>query len=345
MFWYVTVWDMTDGLMASMGMCDEQPYKNDIMQAYGSLVFSTLQDSVVTLPFSLYATFVIEEKYGFNKTTAGTFVCDMIKKLILSLVIMAIIIPLLLWIIEVSGPTLVVNLAGTTIGLVIVLSLLVPTLIVPLFYTYTDLDEGELKTAILDEAKKTDVSVAEIKVIDGSKRSSHSNAFVSGFWSFRKVVIFDTLIEQQSKEEICAVVNHELGHVVYKHVIKNIFMSSVNLIIMFLCFSFVLGNKGIIESFGFHNVSNYMFLLLFMVLYTPVSFISNFISMYFIRRAEYQADAFAVKHGHGVALKSGLINLFKKNKGPLVADSLYSALNHSHPTLVERLHAIDSTMK
>lgn len=153
---------------------------------------------MVGLPFELYGTFVIEEKYGFNKTTAGTFVCDMIKKLILSMVLMAVIIPLLLWIIEVSGPTLVVNLAGTTIGLVIMFSLLVPTLIVPLFYTYTDLDEGDLKTAILDEAKKTDVSVAEIKVIDGSKRSSHSNAFVSGFWSFRKVVIFDTLIEQQS---------------------------------------------------------------------------------------------------------------------------------------------------
>ena len=114
---------------------------------------------------------------------------------------------------------------------------------------------------------------------------------------------------------------------------------------MFLCFSFVLGNKGIIESFGFRNQSNFLFLYLFMVLYMPVSFISNFVSMFFIRRAEYQADAFAVKHGHGVALKSGLINLFKKNKGPLVADSLYSSLNHSHPTLVERLHAIDYTMK
>lgn len=137
---------------------------------------------------------MIEEKYGFNKMTVGTFICDEVKKFILILVFSAITIPLLLYIIQNSGDMLVPVLCGTSLALVLIINLLVPTVIVPLFFTYEDLEEGELKDAILAEAAKTDVSVAEIKVIDGSKRSSHSNAFVSGFWSFRKVVLFDTLI-------------------------------------------------------------------------------------------------------------------------------------------------------
>ena len=122
-------------------------------------------------------------------------------------------------------------------------------------------------------------------------------------------------------------------------------MSSISLIIMFSCFSFTLGNKAIIESFGFGNESNFLYFFLFSKLYLPISTIVNYVSIYFIRRAEYQADAFAVKHGHAQPLKDGLVNLFKRNKGPLVADSLYSALNHTHPTLIERLEAIDREVK
>lgn len=207
---------------------------------------TTLIESLLNLPFSIYHTFVIEEKYGFNKMTPGTFVTDELKKFVLTMVLFAAIIPLILWIIHVSGPALVLTLAACSIGLVILLSLLIPTVIVPLFFTYTDLEEGELRTAVLAEAEKTDVNVSEVKVIDGSKRSSHSNAYVSGFWSFRKVVIFDTLIAQHPVDEVCAIVNHELGHVVHKHILQNVALSSVSLIVMFLCFSFTLGNKGII---------------------------------------------------------------------------------------------------
>ena len=113
---------------------------------------------------------------------------------------------------------------------------------------------------------------------------------------------------------------------------------------MFSFFAMVLGNKGIVADFGFTHISNSLYLFLFMKLYMPISFVVSFIAMYFIRRAEYQADEFAVKNNHGQALKDGLVNLFKRNKGPLVADPLYSAVNHSHPTLVERLNAIDAHM-
>ncbi len=193
-FFYVAIWNWMDGLMQTFALCDETPWKNDILQAYLFSVFMTLIEIFINLPFSLYSTFVIEENFGFNKMTPSTFVCDEIKKFILILVIYAVIIPLLLWLIAVSGPALILTLASVSVALVIIFSLLIPTVIVPLFYTYTDLEEGDLRTAILKEAEKTNVEVAEIKVIDGSKRSSHSNAFVSGFWNFRKVVIFDTLI-------------------------------------------------------------------------------------------------------------------------------------------------------
>ena len=217
LFWYVAIWNWTDGLLASFGLCADKPYVNDIMQAYIFSILTTLLESVINLPFSLYSTFVIEEKYGFNKTTPGTFVCDELKKILIVVILYAVLIPLILWTIEVSGPALVITLAGVSISVIIILSILVPTVLLPCFYTFTDLEEGELRTAILKEAEKTDVSVAEIKVMDGSKRSSHSNAFVTGFWSFRKVVLFDTLIEQHPIDQVCGVVNHELGHVVHKH--------------------------------------------------------------------------------------------------------------------------------
>ena len=193
--WYVAIWNWVDGFMADFGLCADQQYMSDIIQAYLFSVLLTLIDIPLDLPWSLYKTFVIEEKYGFNKTTPATFVCDEIKKLVIMLIVTAVMLPLILWVIEVSGPALVLTLAGVSIGTIIIFSILVPTVLLPCFYTFTDLEEGDLRTAILKEAEKTDVSVAEIKVMDGSKRSSHSNAFVTGFWKFRKVVLFDTLIE------------------------------------------------------------------------------------------------------------------------------------------------------
>jgi len=194
LFFYVAIWNWMNGLMSTFGLCADKPYVNDIIQAYMFSVMVALIDSMLNLPFSIYSTFVIEEKYGFNKMTPGIFIGDQIKKFIIILVIYAAIIPLILWIIAISGPTLVLNLAAISVGLIIIVSLLVPTVFVPLFFTYSELENEELKTAIWLEAEKTDVNVSEIKVIDGSKRSSHSNAFVSGFWHFRKVVLFDTLI-------------------------------------------------------------------------------------------------------------------------------------------------------
>lgn len=166
---------------------------------------------------------MIEEKYGFNKTTQATFICDNLKQLIISSILVSIIIPLLLYIVDVAGSSLVPALTSVSLALILVFNILVPLVLIPCFYTYSDLPEEheQLKQAIFKEAEKTKVAVGQIKVIDGSKRSSHSNAFVSGFSRWRKVVLFDTLLTSQETSEILAVVNHELGHVAHHHIVWN----------------------------------------------------------------------------------------------------------------------------
>ena len=143
-----------------------------------------------------------------------------------------------------------------------------------MFYNFSELEDEELAKKIYEEAEKTQVSVDEIRVIDGSQRSSHSNAFVSGMCGTRKVVLFDTLLNDHSEDEILAVINHELGHVAHSHIIKRVIMTCVQLIIMFTIFAFCLGNKGILRSFGFTFESHFLYLFLFQNLYIPVSFIT-----------------------------------------------------------------------
>ena len=334
-----------DNLMATLELCSDTPYINDITQAYLFACCVILIEQLLSLPFSIYDTFSIEERYGFNRTTAGTFIKDEIKKLILLLVMFAIVIPLILWTIAKSGKALIPSLAGISILGVILINLLIPTVILPIFFTFSELEDEELKKNIFAEAEKTKIDVNEIRVIDGSQRSSHSNAFVAGLCGARKVVLFDTLLEEHSEDEILAVVNHELGHVAHNHIIKRVIVMCLQLIIMFSAFSLILGNKEVLLSFGFKYNSNFLYLFLFQYLWIPIQFVTQFFSMYMIRRAEYEADQYAVNFNHGPALKKGLIQIFKRNKAPLVADPCYSALNHSHPTLVERLHAIDKAIK
>ena len=334
-----------DNVMSTLELCADTPYINDMIQAYLFACCTILLEMLIGLPFSIYDTFVIEEKYGFNKTTTGTFIKDQIKKLILMLIMFAIILPALLWTIEKAGDVLIPALAGGCILVVILTNLIIPTVILPIFFNFSDLEDDELKEKIYSEAEKTKIDVSEIKVIDGSQRSSHSNAFVAGLCGARKVVLFDTLLEDHSEDEILAVVNHELGHVAHNHIVKRVIMMCVQLIIMFSVFSLALGNKEILLSFGFKYESNFLYLFIFQYLWIPIAFITQVFSMYIIRKAEYEADQYAVTFNHGPALKKGLISIFKRNKAPLVADPCYSALNHSHPTLVERLRAIDKAIK
>ena len=257
----------------------------------------------------------------------------------------AIVLPLLLWTIQKSGKALIPMLVCVSIAGVIVINLLIPSVILPIFFTFSQLEDNELRDKIYAEAEKTSISVDEIKLIDGSQRSSHSNAFVAGLCGTRKVVLFDTLLEDHDEDEILAIVSHELGHVAHNHIFKRVFLASFQMIIMFSMFALCLGNKEILHSFGFHYKSNFLYLFIFQYLWVPVAFITQFFVMHVIRNHEFEADNYAVQFNHGSALSRSLIQIFKKNKGALVADPIYSALNYSHPTLVERLGAIDRAIK
>lgn len=215
LFVWVWIWNRVDYIMSSLALCSDTPYINDITQAVLFAACLLLIESVMNLPFSIYDTFVIEENYGFNKTTKGTFIKDEIKKLVLLILLFAVLIPLLLWIIEKTGEAMIPALAGVCIFGIVLINLLIPTVILPIFFTFSELEDEDLRNKIYAEAEKTKINVDEIRVIDGSQRSSHSNAFVAGLCGARKVVVFDTLLEQHSEEEILAVVNHELGHVAH----------------------------------------------------------------------------------------------------------------------------------
>ena len=182
---------------------------------------------------------------------------------------------------------LVPVLAITSVAFLLLIHILVPTVIIPCFFSYDELPDGDLKDLINAEARKYDIPVQQINVIDGSKRSSHSNAFVSGMSSFRKVVLFDTLIEQHPNDEILAVISHEFGHVHHNHLLKGFLFSVLSLVIMFSLFAFTLGNKSILESFGFNHTSNFLYLFIFTKLFMPVDFATKFLSNWIIRTNEY----------------------------------------------------------
>lgn len=260
---YAELWSQTDYLQASAGLCMSTPLAQDMVHSVMFSIVLSLVQMAIGLPFSIYKTFVIEETYGFNKTSSKTFICDQLKSVMLIVVFTSILQPLVLWVVDVAGDNLIVSLAGISLAIILLFQLLIPVLIIPLFYKLTDMEDGELKSRVFKEAEKTGIPVSQIKVIDGSQRSSHSNAFVTGFSSFRKVVIFDTLIEQQSVDEICAVVNHELGHVAYHHVLVNVFTTLVQLTLMFSVFSMCLGNIDIVKAFHFTRASPFVYLFAF----------------------------------------------------------------------------------
>ena len=210
--------------MGSFALCSDTPYMNDIMQALMFSIMITFIENILSVPWSFYSIFHIEEKYGFNSTTLGTFIWDEIKKLLIVIVFMAIVIPILLWLIAISGKAMILTLAGSSILIILGVSLLVPTFIVPMFFECSDLEAGELRKAILADARDCGVSVEAIKVINGAKHSIDSNTFVTGWGTIQKghkvkVYLYDTLIAQHPTNEVVASVNRELAHVVHGHII------------------------------------------------------------------------------------------------------------------------------
>jgi STE24 endopeptidase len=288
-------------------------------------------------PFSLYDTFVIEEKYGFNKTTIRTFFLDKIKGWFLGLIIGGGLLALFIWFYQATGKLFWVYAWILFTLFMLFMLLFYSTLIVPLFNKQTPLEEGELKTGIRAFCEKAGFKLDKVFVIDGSRRSTKANAYFSGLGAKKRIVLFDTLITDLSKDEIIAVLAHEIGHYRKKHTLTGMVISTIQTGITLYILSLFIGNPALSEALGSAVPGFHLGLIAFAMLYSPISMLLGLGMNVLSRRNEFQADRFARDHNTGKALASALKKLSVKNLSNLTPHPAYVFFHYSHPPLLERL--------
>jgi STE24 endopeptidase len=294
------------------------------------------------LPFSIYSTFRVESRFGFNRTSVKTFVLDIVKGLLLAVVIGAPILALVLWFFENSGSY---GWFFCWVGVVIfgfLLQFLAPVLIMPLFNKFTPLEDTELKQKILAYAERENFQLKGIFTMDGSKRSSKLNAFFTGFGRFRKIVFFDTLLEKLSSDEIIAVLAHEMGHFKKKHIWKMLAVGILQTGLMFFLLSFFINNEGLFQAFRMENLSIYASLVFFAFIYSPLNTIISIFLNHLSRIHEFEADRYAAETtGKPDMLIEGLKKLSRENLANLTPHPLMVFLSYSHPPVLNRIRTLD----
>lgn len=332
----------------------------EITQTLVFVFLASFMNLVIDLPFSAYGNFVIEERHGFNKLTPTFFITDKLKKFIVIMLIALPISACIVQIVKMGGDYFFLYLWLFSVAITLILVTVYLDYIAPLFDKYVPLSEGKLKKDIEELASSINFPLKKIYVVEGSKRSAHSNAFFYGFYKNKRIVLFDTLMKDydndkdekenpndQSKsgcsnDEILAVLAHELGHWKLNHNLKNIIISQVNLLICFGIFALLFKKQVLYAAFGFHTQQPIMIGLLIIILYilAPYDEIHSFLNTALSRHFEYQADAFAKYLNKAADLRGALIKLNKDNLGFPLNDSWYSAWHHSHPSLLERIRAL-----
>jgi STE24 endopeptidase len=302
--------------------------------------------SLLRLPFNIYATFVIEQRFGFNRTTRRTFVLDLVKGFVIALILGG---PLLAGILAlfqyVGNVAWLYCWAGVAI-FSLAIQYIAPTWIMPLFNKYTPMETGELKEAILKYTRSVNFPVKNIFVMDGSKRSSKSNAFFTGFGRNKRIALFDTLIAQHTVPEMVAVLAHEVGHYKKKHILQGTIIGILHTGVIFFLLSLFLNNPGLYHAFGLSNEPVYAGLLFFGLLYTPIELVLSIIMQMVSRKHEYEADRFASDTlDEPLSLIDALKKLSATNLSNLTPHPFYVFLNYSHPPLLQRIQAIQNKQK
>ncbi|MBQ9642078.1 MAG: M48 family metallopeptidase [Bacteroidaceae bacterium] len=300
-----------------------------------------LVDWFVGLPFSVYSTFHIEEKYGFNRTTPWLFVTDTLKGMLISILLYALLIGVVVWIYGQIPQYFWLVAWGVLSVIMLVLQFFYSDVIVPLFNKQTPLPAGELRSAIETFAQQVDFKLDNIYVIDGSKRSSKANAYFTGFGAKKRVVLYDTLMEQLTTEEIVAVLAHEIGHYKHRHIVKGIISALVTNLVMFYLFSLVIDSREIAAAAGCSEASFHINMTVFMLLFTPIQVVTSLIGNVVSRRHEWQADEFARVHGMGKALGSALRKMSAKSLSNLTPHPAVVFTQYSHPTLLQRVEHVE----
>ncbi|MEX0680696.1 MAG: M48 family metallopeptidase [Balneolales bacterium] len=305
--------------------------------------FLTTAQGLFTLPFSIYSTFVIEERFGFNRTSALTFITDRLKGLLLGLLLGAPLLAGVIAIFEFIGAEAWLYAWAVLILFSLFVQFIAPTWIMPLFNKFTLLEDGELKQAILDYAQKVSFPLRGIYTIDGSRRSGKSNAFFTGFGKNKRIALFDTLIEKHTVSELVSVLAHEVGHYKKKHLPKNMIISFLHTGVMLWLLSLFIQVPGLHEAFYMEAVSVYAGLLFFSLLYTPVETVLSVLMQIFSRKHEFEADRYAVETtGEPASMIAVLKKLSADNLSNLTPHPFHVFLHYSHPPVLERVRAIKS---
>lgn len=297
--------------------------------------------SLASLPTDIYSTFGLEARFGFNKMTPGLYIADKLKALLIGLVIGVPFLFVLFWLMETMGRFWWIWAFLFISGFQLLMIVVYPTLIAPLFNKFEPLKEGELRDRILRLADQIGFKTSGIYSMDGSKRSGHSNAYFTGIGKAKRIVLFDTLIEQMTIQQGLAVLAHEMGHYKMKHIRRMLVVQTVFLFIGLYVLSVLLTYEPLFAAFGFGQPSNHVALVLFSLLAGPLTFyLSPLINM-LSRKHEYEADCFAAKTlREGKSMEEALVNLTIKNLSNLTPHPWYSAYHYSHPTPAERIAAI-----
>ena len=311
-----------------------------VLQVILFLVIYNLFNTMIALPFSYYSTFVIEERFGFNRTTHKTFWLDTLKSFLVSTVISAALLGVVYWLYQTLGQQFWIWATLVCAVFIIFFTMFYSNLIVPLFNKQTPLPEGELRDAITSALVSFGSRFKDIYIIDGSKHSTKANAYFMGFGPKKRIVLYDTLQDQMTTDEIVAVLAHEFGHYKHRDTFKNMIISIVTIAVNLFIFSLLVSNPDLPAALGGTAPSFILAMIAFSLLLSPIDILLNPLTSAISRRAEYRADAFAASHGHGEHLISGLKKLASHALSNLTPHPLVVWYSYSHPTLAQRIRAI-----
>lgn len=292
---------------------------------------------VINLPFGWYDNFVIEEKYGFNQSSVRTFVFDKLKGWALTMVLGGALMALIVWLYGKAGSWFWVVAWAVLSGFSVFMAMFYSSLIVPLFNKQTPLGEGELRTAIEEFSGKVGFKIDNIFVIDGSRRSSKANAYFTGLGSKKRIVLYDTLIEEMTTEELVAVLAHEIGHYRKRHVVQGLFLGIAQTGLLLFLFSVVMKSPAISQALGVEQPNFHIGMIAFSILYSPLSMVTGLAMNRLSRKNEFEADAFAAENYSPTPLITALKKLSVKNLSNLTPHPVYVTFNYSHPPLLQRL--------
>jgi STE24 endopeptidase len=304
---------------------------------FGIIIFA---NGIIGIPFELYSTFVIEEKYGFNKMTFGTYVVDKIKAVVLTVILGGALYALLAFLFQLLGDYFWIAGWVLVSGVSLFIAAFYTAVLLPIFNKLVPLESGSLRSQIEEYASKVSFPLTNIMVMNGSKRSSKANAFFSGMGSRKSIVLYDTLINVMTPDEITAVLAHEVGHYKKKHIFQSMAISVVQMGVMFFIFGWVARNPLMTEVLGVKESSFYLSLLTFTMRYSPVSTVIGLFMNVFSRKNEYEADAYAKATYSAEPLISSLKKLYSDQLGNPQPHPAYVFVNYSHPTLLQRIRAM-----